>query len=73
MIRQIPLLLLAAIFVIAGAWRIVEAGADDGWAAICVGCVLVGSWLSIELYDHWHPGVDLTATPAIRARRVDPD
>ena len=73
MIRQIPLLLLSALFVIAGAWRIVEAGADDGWAAVCVGCVLIGSWLTIELYDHWHPAVDLAAGTAVGARPVDAD
>ena len=54
--RQIPILLLAAIFVIAGAWRVVEAGADDGWAAVCVGCVLLGAWLAVELHDHWDNG-----------------
>ena len=71
--RQLPLLLLTALFVFSGAWRIVEAGTDDGWAAICVGCVLLGVWLAVDLHDRWHPSVDLTVAPAIRARRVDPD
>lgn len=54
MIRQIPLMLLAALLLVAGAWRIVEAGADDGWAAVCVGCVLIGAWLAVELHSLWH-------------------
>ena len=54
----LPVLLLAALLVLAGAWRIVEAGADDGWAAVSVGCVLLGAWLAVELHDTWatlHP------------------
>lgn len=71
MARQVPLLLLAALFVISGAWRIVEAGTDDGWAAVCVGCVLIGSWLTVELHDRWHPCVDRAVAPAVRPRGVD--
>lgn len=53
MFKPLPVLLLAALLIIAGAWRIVEAGADDGWAAVCVGCLMLGAWLSVELHDRW--------------------
>ena len=50
---RLPLLLTAAILLLAGGVRVWQQGAD-GWAFMAGGMLATGVWLAVELHDRWH-------------------
>jgi len=55
MIERLPLLLVAALALGVGAWRVAE-GQTDQWVGVglmSAGLVVLGAWLAMEVSERW--------------------
>jgi hypothetical protein len=55
MTDRLPLLLSAALLLIAGGIRIAQAG-GEGWAFLALGAVALGAWIALEAHNSKHDG-----------------
>ena len=55
MIERLPLLLVAALALGVGAWRIAAEDSDQwvGVGMMSAGLITLGAWLTIEVVDKW--------------------